>query len=104
MYNSELNVTTLQQHVQEFPTDGSNFSPCQWKDNEHKTSQNRFGKTYKEMKQAITAAPPMNDNEKRILLAIAMQESDNMDSRETGVSSKISFEFGMFIFHHQLSL
>lgn len=86
VYNSELNVTTLQQYHKEFPTDGSHYSPCEWKADDPKSSTppNRFGKTYAQMKQAITAAPPMNDNEKRILLAIAMLESDNMDSVETG--------------------
>jgi hypothetical protein len=87
-YNSELNVTTLQQGQKEYPTDGSHFSPCEWKADDPKSSTkpNRFGKTHAQMKQAITAAPPMNDNEKRILLAIAMQENDDLDSMETGES------------------
>ena len=90
--NSELNITTLEQYHKEYPSDGSHFAPCEWKADEWKslTWQNRFGKTYAEMKQVITstiASPPMTDDEQRILIAIAMQESDNMDSSETGQHS-----------------
>lgn len=104
VYNSELNVTTLQQTLTPsqrqlvYPTDGSNFGPCEWRADDQKsaTDRNRFGKTYAEMKQAITAAPPMNGNEKRILLAIAMQESDNMDSTETGEPPKVARKMASF--------